>query len=160
MIGGLPGSGKSYLANALSKKINAVHLSSDLVRKDLNKRGKYDFTDKEIIYTQMKRMLNDYLINGKNVIVDTTFYKSKLRNEIIEIAKRNKSNAYFIITTAPEETIKERVSKKRNDSEADFEVYKLVKGLFDPVHIDYLELNTSDESLEELINKVIRYCKI
>ena len=107
----------------------------------------------------MKGMLNDYLNKGKNVIIDTTFYKRKLRNEIIEIAKRNMCNAYLIITTAPEETIKERISKKRKDSEADYEVYKLIKGLFDPVHIDCLELNTSDESLEESINKVIRYCK-
>ena len=159
MIGGLPGSGKSYLAKALSNKVNAVHINSDVVRKEMNNLGKYETTDKNLVYNQMKQRLISILDRGSNVIVDTTFYKKSLRTEIVEIAKDRKCKPYFILVTADDEIIKKRVSVKRKDSEANFEVYKKLKKQFEPINIDYLEIDTSKEGLMSSIEKIVNYCE-
>lgn len=160
MIGGLPGSGKSYLAKALAEQINAVHLSSDLVRKEMNSLGKYETTYKELVYSQMKQRLGVLIDKGKHVIVDTTFYKKSLRDVIIEIAKSRNCKAYFILAIASEDIIKKRISVKRIDSEANYEVYKKIKKQYEPITIDYLEIDTSQDDTNTAIEKIMSYCKI
>ena len=67
---GLPGSGKTFLAEALSQRINAIHLNADAVRADLNKDLGFG---PEARIEQARRMgALARLINsqGWNVVVD------------------------------------------------------------------------------------------
>ncbi len=69
LIMGLPGSGKTTLAKALSKKINAIHLNADEVRKSFND---WDFSENGRL-RQANRMksISEVLINeGYNVVAD------------------------------------------------------------------------------------------
>lgn len=69
LIMGLPGSGKTTLAKALSKKINAIHLNADEVRKSFND---WDFSkDGRLRQANRMKSISEVLINeGYNVVAD------------------------------------------------------------------------------------------
>lgn len=159
-IMGLPGSGKTFLAEHLSSVLSATHISSDKVRETLHKKGKYQSEDKEDVYREMKNLLSESLQKNENVIVDTTFYLRKLRNEFEEVAKIYSNKVYWIWTTATEKTIKKRVSKKRPDSEADFEIYQLIRDQFEPIKVEHLEIKTDKLSIQKNIKRALEYCKL
>lgn len=67
---GLPGSGKTTLAKALSKKINAIHLNADEMRNNVWTDLTFKYTDR-IVMAQRMGALSDVLFNqGYNVIAD------------------------------------------------------------------------------------------
>ncbi len=157
---GLPGSGKTFLAMHLTKILSATHISSDRVRKTLQKNGQYQSKDKEVVYQEMKRLLAKGLQQNENVIVDTTFYQQKTRNEFEALAKKYSSKIYWIRTTANEKTIQKRVAKKRPDSEADFQIYQLIQKQFEPIKMEYLEIKTDNDAIEKNIKRVVAYCEL
>ncbi len=75
---GLPGSGKSYLSERLSKFINAVWLNADQVRKEAND---WDFSTEGRIRqaNRMKNLSEKHLKDGKNIIADFVCPTKKTR---------------------------------------------------------------------------------
>ena len=160
MIGGLPGTGKSYLAKIIHEVVRSEYLSSDQIRKELKMSGQYSDKDKEEVYEELIDSVNKKLQYQSIILVDTTFQKRELRNKIIELAIKNSAEFYFILTTASEETIKKRISIQRDDSEANYEVYKFIKQFYEPVLMSHIKVNTDNIRNEEMITKVLTYCKI
>jgi hypothetical protein len=56
-----------------------------------------------------------------------------------------------------EETIKERVSRKRAYSEADMAVYEKIKTLYEPLKGDHLNLETDTSSLASLVETAEKF---
>jgi adenylylsulfate kinase len=70
LICGLPGSGKTTLAKALSKEINVIHLNADEMRKKVWTDLTFKYEDR-LIMAQRMGALSDILISqGHNVIAD------------------------------------------------------------------------------------------
>jgi cytidyltransferase-like protein len=67
LIMGLPGSGKTYLAKELVKRLNAKWLNADLVRKKYND---WDFSKKGILNQSKRMYLLSKKIKNKFVVVD------------------------------------------------------------------------------------------
>ncbi len=89
MLVGLPASGKSSFAKVLSKKENAIILSSDELRKELYG----DINDKEHnveIFEELHKRLKKNLLEGKNVIYDATNINSRRRKGFLSQLKGNK----------------------------------------------------------------------
>ena len=53
IVFGLPGSGKSYFATRLVKKLKARYVSSDIIRKDFTFKSKYSYSAKWRMYMKM-----------------------------------------------------------------------------------------------------------
>jgi predicted kinase len=78
---GLPGSGKSYLANELQENGAIVH-SSDSIRKELyGDEGVQD--DPEKVFGILHERVKNDLIDGKDVVYDATNISCKVRMNII-----------------------------------------------------------------------------
>ena len=67
---------------------------------------------------------------------------------------------FWVEITADEPVIKERVSKKREFSEADFDVYLKIKETFEPLEQDHLTLRVDQYTLEEMIERTKSYYAI
>ncbi|MCD6434584.1 MAG: AAA family ATPase [Candidatus Diapherotrites archaeon] len=158
---GLPSTGKTILAKALSKKIDAVHLSTDAIRKDLFPKPQYTAKEKILVYEKMFEKADNLLRIGESVILDATFFKEFLRKKAQGIAEKNNAKFILIETKCREETVKrffERRITHKTLSDADYNVYKMLKAEFEPVKERHLVINCEEET-EAKIGAVLEWIK-
>ncbi|MCX8168886.1 MAG: AAA family ATPase [Candidatus Methanomethylicia archaeon] len=157
-ICGLPGTGKSTVADILSKKIKAPVLRTDEIRKKIIEKPTYSEEEKKLVYKVMF-IIAEYLIKqGISCILDATFNKEENRKEIVKLAERNNVPLYFIECVCNEEVIRERLrGDKRFSSDANWEVYLKLKSEFEPIKEDHIVVDTtkgSKEAADILIEKL------
>ena len=75
---GIPGSGKSTWCENNKDKLNAVIHSSDSIREELLENVN-DQSQNELVFTTLHKRVKEDLMNGKNVICDSTGLKRKNR---------------------------------------------------------------------------------
>jgi predicted kinase len=161
VVTGLPATGKSTIARNLAKRLHGTFLSTDLIRKKLLYRPRYTKEEKELIYAIMLLVARYLLLSGVTVILDGTFYKRSLRKRVYAVAARTKSNLKIIESACPEHVIrrrmKRRARRKRNLSDADYDVYKKVAAQFEPIHRKHIVVDTSmflRQNLDEIVHKI------
>jgi aminoglycoside phosphotransferase family enzyme/predicted kinase len=139
LIGGLPGTGKSTLAQALAKRANFHLIRSDLMRKELvglsaqnSARspfagGIYAAVWTERTYAECLRRTEKLLFEGNRVIVDATFAEEKRRQAFLETAEGLAVPAIFFVCQANPEVVRRRLECRRGDaSDADWSIYQKV----------------------------------
>lgn len=157
LVSGLPGSGKSYFARRLASRLGAEHINSDSVRKAMGASGRYSFEDKLAVYKVMARITERYLDANKLVVADATFYHPVMRDMFVKIAQERAIDIYFIEITAEESLIEERLKKPREDSEADFQVYKDIRNQLQQMTNPHLTLESTNENIESMLDEAIAY---
>lgn len=118
---GLPASGKSTVARAMSKTIAAPHLRSDAIRQTLFQAerkpppaptfdtGIYSQVPKRRTYGKLLEQTQSSVGHGKSVIVDATFNRPEYRREIKRLAKDRHLRLTFVECRAPLHVIKSRL---------------------------------------------------
>lgn len=159
LIAGLPGSGKTTVADAFSKKYGAVHLNSDHVRKELGLWGKYGSGDKAQVYDELLKRTGKALADGATVVVDSTFFKAKLRSDYIELAENQGVTVKWVLATAPEAVLRQRVAVPRPDSEAGEPVLEKIRTQFEPLEPPFLTIDTASAPPAALADEIHAYLK-
>ncbi len=113
--------------------------------------------DKMSIYAEMLRRAEIELNKGKSVILDTTFYLQKMRAPIYKFADKLSVSLFLFLVEAEESVIKERTSKPRKESEADFEVYMGIKEKFEEPITPYLKLQSTQKNISDMLQNAIQY---
>ena len=96
IVGGLSGSGKSTLAAELARRIGAVHLASDRVRKTLHGLRPTDRGDESLYTAEVSQQTYAALLNqaetrltaGTSVVVDATFLQAAQRDAAFLLGQR------------------------------------------------------------------------
>ena len=158
IVFGLPGSGKSYFASRLAKKIDADYINSDRLRKEMFKMRTYSRQEKESVYQTMLQRMKQDVAQNKNVVLDATFHKKETRQPFIK-AMKAKGGIYFIEIVAEEKIIRERLKRKRRYSEADFKVYKIISSENEPLPESHLVLESTNSNIKEMLGKAVEYLK-
>lgn len=159
VVSGLPGSGKSYFAEALSRRLGAVYISSDHIRNSMRARGKYSFEDKLKVYHTMAEYTSANVSAGNHVVVDATFYRRTMVDVFTGLAAALSSKIHFIHVTADEELIKIRLNKPRKDSEADYDAYLKVKQQFEPLQVSCLTLRSENDNVDTMLEIALEYIR-
>lgn len=133
LVGGLPGTGKSTLADGLAKAGHGRWIRSDAVRKSLaglhptdagTHAGIYTPEWTRRVYDACLHQARDALIEGQRCIVDASFSDDHLRERFINLAQRNGARVVFLECTAPPEVIRDRLHHRKGDvSDADWSIY-------------------------------------
>jgi predicted kinase len=114
---GLPGSGKSYWAKKISKKINAVILESDRYRqKTFNetKYGRKDRSDEMAVarsikaYEMMYQEAATLLSQGKKVVLDATHLNHD-QEQWFEKLREVKASYVVVVVRASDDEVGERL---------------------------------------------------
>lgn len=157
IICGLPGTGKTFLADTLSKQINAVVLSTDKIRKELLYKPKYTLWERSLIYDVMF-LLAKYLNSaGINCILDGTFNQQRSRDEVIKKLNLKKKDLFIIECTCPENIIMSRLRDRKNDfSDANASIYFKMKKIYEKVVENHLTIDTS-KNLENNLAKIMEF---
>lgn len=156
IVFGLPGTGKSYFASRFAKMINAEYINSDLVRKEIFEERTYSDREKETVYHQMMERMRNALNQNRKVVLDATFYKNDTRRPFID-EMQGKGRIFFIEVQADENIIRKRLRRSRQDSEADFGVYKLIRKQWEPLDEPHLVLESTDDNMAIMLQKAVEY---
>jgi len=114
IICGLPGVGKSLIAEKLAKKLQAEHISIDGIRRKYLKDNKYfRYEDKSfpkeernLAYKKMLEVARNKLKQNKNIILESSFSTAAKRKRIIRLAKQINQKYFLIEITCPEKIVK------------------------------------------------------
>lgn len=158
IVFGLPGSGKSYFASRLAKMIGAKYVNSDQLRKELFSVRDYSEREKSIVYEKMLEEMKVALEKKHHLILDATFHKKNTR-QLFMNEMEGRGAIVFIEVWAEEEIIRERVKKKRDFSEADFEVYTFIRNQQEPLTEPHLILQSTNDTIHEMLEKAVEYLK-
>lgn len=157
IVFGLPGSGKSHFAQRLSGLLKSDYINSDRVRKEiLTKKKTYSEGEKLSIYDEMISRMLSIAKQNKTVVVDATFYKDDIRNKFIREAEKS-YGIVFIEVVADQKIIRERLKTPRDESDADFEVYKKIKAQWEPLRQPHLMLQSTNDNIDEMLQKALEY---
>jgi len=144
LVCGLPGTGKSSFSKELSKRFHAVHLNSDVIRKKLFAKPTYSVEEKTKVYNAMAAQAEELLKEGRNVILDATFFHREYRSMMRRIAERHGVKIHIVCCVLGEYEAKNRImQRKKGVSDADYEVYLKLKKEFEPIEGEHLEIDTS-----------------
>jgi len=155
IVFGLPGTGKSLLAEQLAGTFGANYINTDIIREKNELQGQYDEESKHLVYKLMMEEMSVFLEDKKDVIIDGTFHRKDYRHQFRDEAETFGQKIFFIHMKASDESVKKRMSIDREHSEADYEVYLKLKEAFDQDHESQLTFWSDRMKLEEMIEKVL-----
>lgn len=151
IVSGLPGSGKSFFAKRLAQKLGAEYVNSDATRKAMDAMGRYAFEDKLNVYEVMAKRAGDGLRMGKTVVVDATFYRHEMRDLFLTLGRLLHKRVCYLEVQADETLIRERLSRPRADSEADYAVYEQLKLQYEAPPLDHMVLRSTNDNIDLMI---------
>lgn len=159
LIAGLPGSGKTTVANAFAKKYGFAHFNADQIRRELGLWGSYRAEDKARVYDELFARTQHALARGETVVVDSTFYQAALRKRFEALAAKQGQKPLWVLAAAPDEILRQRVVVPRADSEANEAVLEKIKAQFEPLEPPFLTIDTSSGNAEKLAEIIYTYLK-
>jgi predicted kinase len=161
---GLPGSGKSLLARTLGELTSSVVISTDFTRGHLGHEPSYSDDELRFVYEVCYRVAQRRLSLGQRVIFDATNHTRAHRRRLERLAKEWGVPVAFCSIQAPEEVVSRRlglrdISHRPEDvqSNARWEIYRLLAGLQEPMSRPHLELDSSMAAPEELAAAARKY---
>jgi predicted kinase len=157
IVFGLPGSGKSYFASRLANRLNIRRINSDSIRRLLFVESNYSDQEKKAVYDYIHREMQSSIDQNMDVILDATFYKELLRTPFVEGCHQAGQRIIFIEVVSDQNIIKDRLSKPRADSEADYEVYKKLKEEYEPLTDSHLTLYSGVDNIDDMLDKATGY---
>ena len=145
---GLVGTGKTFLAQALAKRLGLAVISSDVTRKQLASipitehrfeefdSGIYSPVFSRKTYDKMFSEAKGILSDGGSVILDASFIRAEERLKAKQLAEETNVKFLIIECILDEEIIKQRLAQRlEKDSASDgrWEIYQSQKKAFEPV---------------------------
>lgn len=152
---GLPGSGKSYFASRLAELIDAEHLSSDRLRKEMFEQSTYSDKEKEAVYLKMLEKMKSATAQKKHLVLDATFHKNNRRKLFTDEIKE--AGVSFIEVWADDKITRQRLKYKRPDSDADYEVHKLIKQHWEPLEEPHLLLQSTNNNIDNMLQSALQH---
>jgi predicted kinase len=110
---GLPGSGKSTYAKEFIKGKDIEYLSSDSLRAVFGK-NESDQSVTPKVFNHIKRKVDEFLKDGKNVLVDATSVNRKERSDYINTAKKYGAKVVALVFKMDRQGLIDR-NKKRGE---------------------------------------------
>lgn len=107
MMIGLPGSGKSYEVRKIAEREDAIIVSSDAIRKEINGDESCQENGNKVFEIANKRV-KDALASGRNVIMDSTNVSCKRRVAWVEEMKKYADEMIAVFMATPYEVCVER----------------------------------------------------
>ena len=149
-MAGLPGTGKTTLAEALAEKLGAAVLDKDKLRAALIEPERIEYSRKQndAVYELLLKGAIYSLKRGKPVILDGRTFTRKYQVErVVRFATGHDADLRIIECVCDEELALKRVLADREKgthpaADRDPELYHRLKNEAEPIEIEHLVVNT------------------
>ncbi len=144
---GLPGVGKTTVAETVADRIDGVLYRTDVVRKELLSEPEYTPEETRMVYEELLDRGRRAVEDGRDAVLDGTFFKQRYRRLARDTAVEADADVDFrlVKVECSESVVRERIRARTDDaSDADFDVYQLHKDSFEPVDGSHLTVDNSD----------------
>jgi predicted kinase len=160
IICGLPGVGKTTLANDLAPLINAVVLSTDRIRKELIPKPTYKKQEKKLVYNVLLIVAKYLHKAGIDCILDATFNTENSRKELRKKLGLSQEQICIVECICPEDVVISRIKDRKNDySDADISIYKKMKRTYEPIKEEHIILDTNQQpsktNAKEIVSQIL-----
>ncbi|MEF8780525.1 MAG: AAA family ATPase [Haloferacaceae archaeon] len=145
---GVPGVGKTTVAEWIAENHGGELLRSDLVRKELFPEPSYTEAERRRTYATLFDRGLAVAERGRTAVLDATFARRRYRDQLIERAGERGVDVEFVAVDCAEPVVRERIATREGASDADFEVYLYYRYRFDPVRRPHLAVDNSGELAE------------
>ncbi|HLG42531.1 MAG TPA: AAA family ATPase, partial [Planctomycetota bacterium] len=141
-VGGIVGTGKTTVAEALGRRLSSPVIVADATRKHLaglphDARGPDRIYTREFtgrVQDELFRRAEQVLAGGRPAILDTTFAARDLRLRARQFACDRAARFHFVECSAPEAIARERLRRREGGvSDAREDLYALIASSFEPV---------------------------
>lgn len=157
IICGMPSTGKTLLSKQLAPEIDAIHLDTDQIRKNLGLQAQYDEASKDKVYNHMLNEAGELLTQKRIVIAEGTFHLKKRRDQIRELAEKNNSPCFFVELKAMEDTLVERLKENHSLSKSGLDAYLKLKSEYEEIRGKKLIIWSDRNSMDDMVQKVKEY---
>jgi predicted kinase len=147
---GSVGSGKSYIAKILAKKLGAIHIRTDDIRVKLRTQGK-PYTTAPRIAAGLR---NQALEQRKSVIADFDAVLPRRQHELKKIADRYHAHFFLIQINAPEKLILHRLRHKHYTKK------ELFKNAKEAIRVYYIRKKLREKRLQSVPDFAINNGKL
>ena len=149
MLAGLPGSGKSTFACAVTSHVPFVVLESDRLRKALVGSPEYTGEEHSRVFRACHRLIHEFLARGYPVLFDATNLAERNRKPVYAIARKAGAPLAIAVVTAPTDVIRRRLGDREAGvdpaawSDAGWEIYSRMAPAWVPVKRPHILVDTS-----------------
>lgn len=158
---GLPGTGKSHFAAALSRRVPCLTLGSDRLRKVLAPQPSYTREEHLRVFTAAHALLESLLAEGYRVIFDATNLTERAREPLYDIAARLAVRLVLVQLDAPHQLVRRRLARRSQGltsdafSDADWRIYCRLYPGQEPIAGPHLYVDTSRD-IGPMVVRVVR----
>ncbi len=148
---GLPGSGKSHLARAISARVPAAVLDIDALRQTLFADPKHDPKEHRRLFPALHLLMDRLLSRRISVIVDATNLKEANRKPYYKIAREREAKLLLVRTWARMPVIRRRLLGRvespdpADRSTATIDVYERMREGAQRVRRQHVSVDTSGD---------------
>lgn len=143
IVGGVPGAGKSTVAELIADRLGAERLRSDEIRKELFDRPTYADRETERVYETLRDRAADRLAEGQSVVLDATFADRAHRRAVAELAASAGATVRTVRVACEQSVLEERIARREGISDADTSVSRAIRESFDPIERPHEEIDNS-----------------
>jgi aminoglycoside phosphotransferase family enzyme/predicted kinase len=174
LLAGPPGTGKSTVAWALSRRLGAPVVSTDVVRKALAGmrrtqrlgralgEGIYAPAMSERVYTRLRELGRTILRSGRTAILDATFPRRQWRAEVAEAGRLEGVPLVIVECRLDREMVERRLAEREADphavSDADREIARRLAAGYEPVgdgEAEIVRRVSTDRPVEEIAQELL-----
>jgi predicted kinase len=150
VLAGLPGSGKSTVAEGLRSRTGCVVLESDAIRALLFKRPDYSADESRRLFAAIHEAIAALLADGASAVLDATNVAESERAPLYEIAERAGARLILLQVTAPDREVRRRLGLREANgggaSTANEIVYERMRSRVEAMQRPHRLVDTSKET--------------
>lgn len=164
---GLPGTGKSAIAQQLKTRLNALVLNKDKIRAELFSNDAIAFSrEQDDLCMKVIFLATAYILKAnpeQTIIIDgRTFSKSYQINQLLSFIETLKIKPAIIECICDNDIVKQRLDLDHQAGahlagNRTYGLYLELRGKAEPITVDRIVIDTGKESLEESVNRCVEY---
>ena len=143
VVCGLPGVGKTTVAERVAAHVDGRIRRTDVIRKELFDDPEYTDAETEAVYAELLARARDDVEAGDAVVLDATFADARFRADARETAAEAAAEFDLVEVACDEDVVERRIERRDGISDADFEIHLHFKELFDEIATDHVVVDNS-----------------